>query len=78
MVKVFLEIWEAEYSKGGIMRRSEISRLAAAVVIGFCGGLREEEVFLSSLNGMLQFCEKIEKEEGLLAYHGDFKRAVQE
>ena len=40
------------------MRIREISRLIAAVVIGFCGGFRGEKVFLLSLKGMLQFWEE--------------------
>ena len=39
------------------MRRRDISRLDAAVVIGFYGGLRGKEVFLASLKGMLKFWE---------------------
>ena len=53
MVKALLELWEAYYRREGLMRRSNISRLAAAVVICFCGGLWVEEVFLTSLKGIL-------------------------
>ena len=44
-VKTLLEGWDAEWSRDGLMRRREISSLDADVIIGFCGGLREEEVF---------------------------------
>ena len=37
------------------MSRRDISCLAAAVVIGFHGGLNGEEVFLTSLRVMLKF-----------------------
>ena len=36
----------------------EVSCLEAAVVIGFGGVLRVEEVFLASLEGMLKFWEE--------------------
>ena len=40
------------------MKIREISCLDAAVVIGFCGGLRGEELFMMSLKGMLKFWEE--------------------
>ena len=46
------------------MRIREISCLAAAVVIDFCGGLRGEEVFLTSLKEIFKFWEeKINKKD---------------
>ena len=41
MVKDLFEVWEADYRREGIMRIRELSILDVAVVIGFCGGLRE-------------------------------------
>ena len=40
------------------MIRREIYFLAVAVVIGFCGGLRGEELFLASLKGILRSWEE--------------------
>ena len=40
------------------MRIREISCLVAAVVIGLYGGLLGEEVFMTSLKGMLKFWEE--------------------
>ena len=57
MVTALLEVWDAEYRKEGLFRRRDIYFLAAAVVIGFFGGLRGEEVFLTLLKGMLKFWE---------------------
>ena len=37
-----------------LIRRREISRLDAAVVVGLCGVLRVEDVFLKYLKGMLK------------------------
>ena len=42
-----------EYRREGLIRRSDISSLSAGVVIGLCGGLWVEEVFLTSLKGIL-------------------------
>ena len=55
MVKVLLEGWYSEWRREGLTRRREIFCLAAAVVIDFCGGLQGEEVFMTSLKGMLRF-----------------------
>ena len=46
MVKALLEIWEEEWKelKKSIERRRDVFCLEAAVVIGFGGGLRREEV----------------------------------
>ena len=38
------------------MRRREISQLAAALVVGFCGCFQVEEYFLKSLKVMMQLC----------------------
>ena len=43
------------------MMRREISCLAAAVVIGLCGGLWGDKVFLMSLKGMLKLWEETRK-----------------
>ena len=55
MIKALLEGWERGWRK--IKERCEPQRevacLAAAVVIRFCGGLRVEEVFFASQEGML-------------------------
>ena len=46
------------------MRRRGIYCLGSAVVVGLCGGLRGEEVFLVYLKGMLKFWEeKINKKD---------------
>ena len=37
--------------------------LAAAVVIGFCGGIRVDEVFLTSLKRMMKFLEETRKKK---------------
>ena len=55
MVKVLLEGWDTEWRRKVLMSRRDISCLAAAVVIGFHGGLNGEEVFLTSLRVMLKF-----------------------
>ena len=47
------------------MKIREISCLDAAVVIGFCGGLRGEELFMMSLKGMLKFWEDSRKNKHL-------------
>ena len=65
IVKVLLEVWEAEYRRGGLMRRTEISCSAVNMVIGFCGGLWGEEVFLVSLKGMLKLWEETRKKKDL-------------
>ena len=57
IVKALLGVWNAEYRREGLRRRRGISRLAAAVVIGFCGGLKVEEFFLALLKGMLYLWE---------------------
>ena len=57
VVKAFLEIWGEEWKELKKMsgQQREVYCLSSAVVIGFGGGLRGEEVFLSSLEGMLKF-----------------------
>ena len=42
-------------------KQREVYSLSSAVVIGFGGGLRVEEIFLASLEGMLQFWEETRK-----------------
>ena len=42
-----------------IERRREVSCLTEAVVLGFGGGLRGEDILLASLEGMLKFWEEI-------------------
>ena len=44
--------------KVGKKWKMEISCLAAAVVIGFCRGLRGEKVLLTSLKGTIKFWEE--------------------
>ena len=61
MVKDLFEVCEADYRREGIMRIRELSSLDVAVVIGFYGCLRGEEVFLMSLKGMLQLWEEMRK-----------------
>ena len=39
--------------------REKISEIAVAVLIGICGGLRGEEIFLTAITGMIQFWEEI-------------------
>ena len=50
-----------------------------AMVVGFCGGLQEEELFLASMKGMLKFWEETrkKKEERPITHHGDIKGVVQ-
>ena len=59
------------------MRRREISCLDVAVVIGLCGGLQGEEVFLKSLKGMLKFWEETRNKKDLshimVTFKGRFK-----
>ena len=51
-----------EYRREGLIRRRDISSLSTDVVIGLCGGLWVEEVFLTLLKGMIKFWEeKIKK-----------------
>ena len=38
--------------------REKISEIAVAVLIGICGGLRGEEIFLTAITGMIQFWEE--------------------
>ena len=64
-VKALLEGWDAYWRREGLMRIREISHMAAAVVIAFCGVLRGGEVFMKSLKGMLQFWEKTRKKNDL-------------
>ena len=51
--------------------------MAAAIVIGFGGGLRVEEVFLASLEGMLEFLEytrlRINQYHVMVTLKGRFK-----
>ena len=47
--------WEVEWEGVGQPRNIIISCMTAVSVIGLCGGLRGEEVFLTSLKGMLKF-----------------------
>ena len=60
VVKDLVERWEEE--RKGFNRINErqrkVSCLEAAVVIGFGGGLRGEEVLLASLEGMLESWEE--------------------
>ena len=46
VVKALLALWEEEWEGADPPRKRKISCMAAAVVIGFCGGLRGEEVLL--------------------------------
>ena len=60
MIKDLLEIWDTEWRREELMRRRNICCLAATMVIGFCGGLRGDEVFLTSLKGILKLWEEKE------------------
>ena len=72
-----MEVSEAEYRMEGLMRKRGIYHLAAAVVIGFCVGLRGEYFYLTSLKRMLQFWEEMRNKNNCFAYHGGFKGVVQ-
>ena len=66
MVNDLLELWEEEYRREVLTSRKEIHCLADTVVIFFCGGLRGEELFLTSLKGMLKLWgETIKKKDCL-------------
>ena len=60
------------------MKIREISCLATAVVIGFCGGLRGKEVFMTSLKGMLKLWEETKSKKycphAMVTLKGGFKR----
>ena len=56
-----MEVWEAEDRRESIMRRKDISCLAADVVVVFCGGLQGEELFLTYLKGILEIWEETRK-----------------
>ena len=47
VVKALVVRWEVEWKGAHQIRKRSISCVSAAVVIGFCGGLRGEEVFLT-------------------------------
>ena len=55
VMKALLAGCEVEWEGEEQLSKRRISCLAAAVVIGFCGDLRGEEVLLTSLKGMLKF-----------------------
>ena len=58
MIKYLLGLWDAERMREVLMRRREIYCLNYVVFIGFYGGLRGEEVFLTSLKGGLKLWEE--------------------
>ena len=58
VIKAPLARWEEEWEGEDPPKKIRISYVMAEVVIGLCGGLRGEEVFFSSLKGMLKFWEE--------------------
>ena len=54
IVKAFLEGWDAEWRRKGLIRIRDISCLVVAVIIGLCGVFQGEEVFMIYLKGMLK------------------------
>ena len=54
---MLLDGWEEEWEGADSLMKRKIPFVSAAVVIRFCGGLRGEEVFLSSLKWMLNLWE---------------------
>ena len=77
MIKYFLEGWDTEFRSDGIIMRRDISCLNAAVVIDFCGGFWGEEVFLTSLKGVLKLWEETRNKKDLshimVTLKGQFK-----
>ena len=63
IVKSLFEVWDVLYRREGLTRRRDISSLDSAMVVGFCGGLRVQEVFLASLNGILPFWQETIKKK---------------
>ena len=59
MIKALLVGWESKWVKesGNKELRRGVPCLAVSVVIGFGGGLRGEEFFLTTLEEMLKFWE---------------------
>ena len=55
LIKDLLEGWYTYSSREGLVRKMDISCLAAAVLMGLCGGLKGEKVFLTSLKEILKF-----------------------
>ena len=49
--------WEVEWGGVDQLRNRRISCVEAAVGIGFCGGIRGEEVLFASMKGILKFWE---------------------
>ena len=58
--------------------RRDLSCLVSTAVIGFCGSLQVEEVFLTPFKGMLKFWEetrmKMENSHTMVTFKGRFKR----
>ena len=54
MVNALLTIFYTECKRGRTSQIIDMSCLYAAVLIGFCGGLTVDEVFITSLKGMLK------------------------
>ena len=65
IINALLEGWDTEWRREVFLSRREIFFLSAAVVISFCGGLQGEEVFLTSIKGMLKFWEETRNKKDL-------------
>ena len=65
IIKALLEVWDTECRREGLLRRREIFCLYADVVLVFHGCLRGNEVFLTSLRGMLTFWEETRNKKDL-------------
>ena len=76
-IKDFLGVWDTYWKRGGLMWRSDTYCFAAAVLICVCGGLQREEIFLTSLKGMMKIWEDTIKKKCLshtiVTLNGQFK-----
>ena len=64
VVKALLDGWEKNWEGAYPPSKIRISCVAAAGVIIFCVGLSREEIFLSSLKGVLDFWEDKKLQKG--------------
>ena len=82
MIKYLLGLWDAERMREVLMRRREIYCLNYVVFIGFYGGLRREEVFLTYLKGGLKLWEETSNNKEfphvVVTLKGRFKKETRE